>query len=353
MLEASAPGKLVIAGEYAVLEGATAIAIAVDVRARARVGRASGASRLDVAEAGSWEFHCGDGRELRWDRPPGAHARVPEAVLAALARADRLPRRLPALRIELDTCEFHRVGPLGQRAKLGLGSSAAITVALAAALSRACDARLPTPALLDLCLDAHRALQGGAGSGIDVAAAVHGGVVGLDAGLSPACFSRLDWPAGLHWLAVWSGQPASTPEMLQRFAAFRAAQPREFARQLARLSGLARVALDAWRERRVPAILAALEAYAEGLRSLDAASGLGIWTETHERIAVYAREAGVVYKTAGAGGGDFGLAFAPDLGNLRELQARLAGLGLWTITNMRTAAGVAYGKKRWNGTPGS
>jgi phosphomevalonate kinase len=37
-VRASAPGKLLLAGEYSVLEGGVAVVMAVDRRARARIG---------------------------------------------------------------------------------------------------------------------------------------------------------------------------------------------------------------------------------------------------------------------------------------------------------------------------
>src|SRR5690606_11456641 len=58
--------------------------------------------------------------------------------------------------------------------KLGFGSSAALAVALAAALAgESVPQRVQEAALL-----AHRDFQGGHGSGVDVATSAHGGVIG-------------------------------------------------------------------------------------------------------------------------------------------------------------------------------
>ena len=97
---ASAPGKLLIAGEYAVLEGAPALVAAINRRARAEM-RASGEARTEPVSP----LHLAIGGTLGSDT----------------SELERL---------HLDT----RALFLGQR-KLGLGSSAAACVAGIAALS--------------------------------------------------------------------------------------------------------------------------------------------------------------------------------------------------------------------------
>ena len=69
----------------------------------------------------------------------------------------------------------------GQRIKLGLGSSAAVTVALMGALLQLVQGGAAGRDKLEaLCREAHRHLQGGIGSGIDVATAVAGGLISVD-----------------------------------------------------------------------------------------------------------------------------------------------------------------------------
>jgi phosphomevalonate kinase len=347
MSEADAPGKLMIAGEYAVLQGAPAIAVAVGVRARARVARMPETSSLTVPDSGTWTFQWQtNGRPLWQQVPSAAQGRVLEVVLGALSRGGRLPRVLPPLAIELDTREFRKVRVDGSREKMGLGSSAAITVALVGALRAQFDGASDASELLPIALDAHQQLQNGAGSGIDVMAAVHGGVVAVGAPESPGRTLRLTWPQGLHWLAIWSGDAASTPLMLERFAAFRKTQPVAFSRELSSLSDLAYAVLKAWLDGRAPGILAALDAYGAALRRLDTASGLGIWTPAHERIALLARDAGAIYKVSGAGGGDFGIAFASESARLERLHARLDTEGIHTLSGKDGAVGVAYRTNR-------
>lgn len=337
MIEAHAPGKLVLCGEYAVLGGAPAIAVAMPVRARARVAVAEDDSGLLVTGGARWSFAWSAGQPRWRELPPQGQGRILEAVAATLAE-EGMAFDAP-LALELDTREFR--SPRGE--KLGLGSSAALTVALASALLASRGQGLPDGArLARLCTRAHLRFQGGAGSGIDVAAAVQGGVVmlaGAGGELRP-----LAWPAGLAWLAVWSGASASTREMLDRFAAFRDAEPRAFDRHLAVLVLVATAATRAWERGDVAALLGALEDYEAALGALDVAAGIGIRTAAHARLAALARESGAVYKTSGAGGGDFGTAFAASPDVIARLAARYAAAGFLTLPGSHGAPGLSLGK---------
>lgn len=342
MSEARAPGKLVICGEYAVLHGAPAIAAAVDVAARAKVVRGREASRLVIPDAGAWPCDWRPGELPRWTaRSPEGHGEVLEAVAVTLAGRGRLPAALPSLEITLDTREFYATLPDGSRQKLGLGSSAAITVALAAALLNELGVRLSRAELLSLCLESHRRLQGAAGSGVDVAVALHGGVVKLAAAGDETAVSELGWPQGLHWLAIWSGAGVSTPLMLARFAAYHDREPARCAARIERLRAVAEHTAVALERPDVNATLMALADYDAALRWLDEDARIGIYTPVHERLAAAARLQGVIYKPSGAGGGDFGIAFAASPEPLERLRARVVQEGFRAFFGGRGAPGLS------------
>jgi phosphomevalonate kinase len=340
MPEAHAPGKLVICGEYAALRGAAAIAMAVAVRARARVNpAATDASRLELADGGASLFDW-DGGLPRWRQsPPAGQGRILEAVTAALvARGVCLDSRLD---IRLDTRDFSTTRRDGRIEKLGLGSSAAITVALTAALLAQAGHGAPgRAALLDLCMDAHRRFQEGRGSGVDVATSIHGGVITLATTPDGMRARALAWPPGLHWIGVWSGASASTGEMLARFEAFHARDAARFGQRVEELRELAAVAVAVWERGDVAAILQALADYDDALRALDDGAGMGIYTPAHQRLAQISGAAGAVYKISGAGGGDFGIAFADSPEVIARAAAAFAGQGALTLAGATPAPGV-------------
>lgn len=342
VIEAQAPGKLVIAGEYAVLEGAPGLAVAVDVRAEARISALPGSgNQLFLPDTGErFRFRWVPDSGPRWEgNSPGAFGLPLEACAEILAVRGLWPRSsdLPACEVVLSTAAFHRTLGDGQRVKLGLGSSAAIVVALTGALLRyAGGPALSRQALIDICCEAHRRLQGGTGSGIDVATAVTGGTVAVDfsrpvgGGASELHANPVSWPRGLSIVAVWSGHSASTPAMLGRLRIFRDRDATRFASHMERLGATAAQAVQAWRAEDLGALFAAIAGYESGLRRLDEAAAIGIFSPSHERLRAIALANGAVYKPSGAGGGDFGIA----LTGSRDVEQRLraaygaAGFGL-------------------------
>ena len=353
LIEAQAPGKLVIVGEYAVLEGAPGLAVAVDVRAEARITSLPGSgNRLVIPDTGeSFRFRWVPASGPRWEGDsPGAFGLPLEACAEILTVRGLLPRasELPACQIELATAAFHHTSNDGQRVKLGLGSSAAIVVALTGALLRlAGGAPLPRQELIAICCEAHRRLQGGSGSGIDVATAITGGAVAIDfscqsgpeAGVPRA--HPVSWPRRLRLVAVWSGQSASTPAMLSRLQVFFERDPARFASHMGRLGANAGQAVAAWRAEDLSGLLSAIAGYESGLRQLDEAAGIGIFSPAHERLRAIALKHGAVYKPSGAGGGDFGIALTDSRRVEQALRAGYAAAGFSVLDAELCAPGLS------------
>ncbi len=343
MTDASAPGKLVLVGEYAVLDGGRAIAASIDVRARAQVIAIPGAESvfLDAANGRAWYFTCSDDG-LRWvGDDPGDNGTILAAVCAEMARLPGGIDAAPAFRVSLHTeTFFNRIG--GAWTKLGLGSSAAVLVALVGALVTELHLRLPQDALLALCHAAHRRFQGGRGSGLDVATAVGGGVVCARASSAsgPVEASPYGWPDGLSILPIWSGVGASTRELLARFDRYRGDNPDEYRRHLARLKARSERACAAWAEGSVGDCLTAFAQYDEALRAFDQDARIGIGTAVHDDIRRLVEGQGAVYKTSGAGGGDFGLALTDSTDQLQAVRAACRKRGLTVLDEPFAVAGL-------------
>lgn len=337
---ASAPGKLVLLGEYAVLEGAPAVTMAVDRRAGVTL-RATQDGRCsvlapDVVE-GRQPFAIGAGGLPDWSAAGAAAARLNlvDEVLRGLA-ADGLGL-VPGsgFELRLDTSAFFDA--LGaQRQKLGLGSSAALTVALASALAAFAGhagAMAERGDWLARLLALHRGFQGGQGSGVDVATSLAGGLIayrlsGRD-GRPDAV--PMPWPAALHRAFIWSGNSASTPKFLAILRDWRraaAAHEADYGARMAALTATAEASVSALVDGDAGGFLYCAGAYGRELRALGQASGVDIWSAAHEAIAALAgRHDGVVYKPCGAGGGDVGVLFATDPERLAAALAQLADAG--------------------------
>lgn len=294
MIRALAPGKVVLWGEYAVLAGAPALVMAVDRYAQCTLS--GGTEAWQCASAG----HLAPTATVSRDQLLGPIAPPNESVYYLLWQVLQF---LPGAGLPggghatFDTSSLHNNG-----AKLGLGSSAALCVAVHAAVCRL----LQQPVRYRDVLRVHEALQGPGGSGIDVAAAWHGGTLRYrrPAGASDGGeASAWTLPTGMHMVFVWSGSVARTTDHLARLQCWRDGGTEQELEALAARSAHLFTAPD---------IMAALRDYIAALMALDAAADLGIFSAPHQRLAALARNTGAIYKPCGAGGGDIGAAFTMD-----------------------------------------
>lgn len=299
-IETSAPGKLFLIGEYAVLDGAPALLTAVDRRARVRLTPAhDGHWRLNAPNLGVHAMDLGRHGEMPVDASPELRQklRVFDAVYRTVSA--RLPGPLPAQQVDIDTADFARDGH-----KLGLGSSAAVAAALTCALGRAAGQHWARAELARLAIEAHRAAQNGTGSGGDVAVAVYGGLISYTRDQTPIA---LDWPRSLTGMAVVTGQGASTPDLVARVRALAGNQPVAYQSAMNTLTTLADKVQQSLTDSRD--FLHIADDYFRALGNLDQHAAAGIISDRHHELHALAATHGAVFKSSGAGGGDVGLLF--------------------------------------------
>lgn len=188
----SAPGKLVLCGEYVVLDGTAAIGVALDRRAIVTLREIDGMQNRVTCPGyaiGDFSFALSSTQELEW------HEEVlPDFSLLENVWQTSGISSPPFLDVSLDTSGFCD----DEDNKFGIGSSAALTVALSAALADAQGSWISLDAMIRL----HRDFQGGRGSGIDIAVALHGGIVTYRAG-EVADVAQLEWRDGLLYSILW------------------------------------------------------------------------------------------------------------------------------------------------------
>lgn len=316
---ASAPGKVVLSGEYAVLDGAPAICMAVDRRAQVKVSRLD----ADWNSVSARGYSSAEGRfivegaTLTWLQGEGQF-RLVDALWNTQPSID-----WSGMAIELDTRAFF---DSASGEKLGLGSSAALTVALVAALTQSND-------VLEHALRAHRLFQHGAGSGVDIAAGVHGGLIEYRA--AGAAVTPLTWPEGLCYRLIWTGVPASTGTRLERL---RGAGHRRSRDLLAKSA--ANIAA-AWYS--TASLLGEYPAYIAALRHFSDDYKLGIFDAGHDKLAAEAAKAGLVYKPCGAGGGDIGILLGASIEALDEFVTGIDMQGCRPVMCEVDGSGVEWG----------
>lgn len=338
-LTASAPGKLVLAGEYAVLDGATALVMAIDRRARVTLHDADADYCVDATDLGISGARCrldAAGR-VRWVDIDGVDAVRLGLVTAALEAVAEAGAPAP-FRAELDTHLFF-TGDV-DHAKLGLGSSAALLVALAGAICAREGRGAPPVATL---IAAHRRLQQGRGSGLDIATSLTGGLVRYRLRDGAPQIGSAVWPTGLAFCCVWSGRPASTSRLLQQMDAWRECAPARHAALIDELGECSAAASAAVEADDAPGLLHAVRSSAAVLARLGEASGLDIVCAEHRRITAIAAACGATYKSCGAGSGDIGIALALESECLQALRRRLAEAGFAVLDTALEAHGLLIG----------
>ncbi|GAB2567798.1 hypothetical protein ISP15_16410 [Dyella jejuensis] len=357
-LTASAPGKLVLLGDYAVLEGAPALVLAVNRRAHVRVAsHQRGVCDVYAPDLGIAAAHArigGDGR-LQWQCDEAARTALTlvDHVWHGLLHEGLAPVSSEGFDLHLDTSGFfHAEG--ATRSKLGLGSSAALTVALATALATlAGHAQVTNDRLqwIRRLLHLHGDWQGGRGSGVDIAASVAGGMIHyqLQGPAREPTYAPMP-TTGLHCLFVWSEQSVSTSDSLQRLARWRETHVTEYAAHMNELGTISTDAMDALRHQRMQSFIRLTKDYAAGLQRFGAACGLEIYSPAQKRLADMASCADVSYKPCGAGG-DFGVVFAEDAERLATFEHAIVSAGMRVVPLGLDSQGVSCHMRQTRNLP--
>lgn len=303
-IEASAPGKLILFGEYAVLEGAPSVVLAINRRARVRVRLGVEHDMLTAPQI--CDHYVPFSRDadgvVTW-MPLDDATTLRLGLMAHLIQRYAPPE---PVEIETDTAAFYDEG-----LKLGFGSSAAVTVAAASALTG-------EPLDLVRLVDIHREYQDGHGSGFDVAASRCGGVSLYRAKPVPVA-EPLTLPAGLRLRCIWTGHEASTTGFLRGLDAL---GPRRRALDaLIDAAEASAAALDA-----TPASwVSAVRDYGDALQRFAVATTLPIFSGGHSEVYQLAQRFDIAYKPSGAGGGDIGVAVCDDRDAMDAFLAELRG----------------------------
>lgn len=280
-----APGKLVLTGAYAVLEGAPAMAIAVSRGAFADTARAARTPTPEVRAA------------------LGDDVVAPHADASAMFAGTR---------------------------KLGLGASAAILVASLAAIEADAGAD-PSNArvrekLFEVARDAHAKAQNG-GSGVDVAVSIHGGAVQY---VMHEPVKRVVLPPGLQIHVLACTTSARTSELRQEIDRLGVTSPsihRACMSELARIANAAARAVDAADS---AAFVESLRRSARALARLGAAAGVAIVPPGFDALETIAAGDEASFSVSGAGGGDVAVYVGPSEPSATFVE-RARALGLFSL----------------------
>jgi mevalonate kinase len=299
-VKASAPGKLLLLGEHAVVYGHPALAAALRRRVTVEVDEDARGPAIELLAPGA----------------KGAETQTPVAAPAELLRA-AADLAVAAGASPRFRARVHSEVPLGG----GLGSSAALGVALARAFSQLARRECPPERAEELALELERVFHG-APSGVDPAICARGGVILFRRG-NPPRVDRVSPRLPLQVAIALTGVARGTRSTVLPLSARRAERPDLYDPMLSFLGDLARDGAAALERGDLQDL---------GIR-FDAAHGVlaavGVsCPELEDAVAVLRRAGALGAKLTGAGGGGAAIGLARDAEQAGALveAARRAGM---------------------------
>ena len=325
-----------LCGEYAVLLGAPAIVLAVDRKVIVSVRPSEeGNGRLWARPLLDEPLAFDPGSKSFWLDPAQASSKLGMTSRLLPLLIDELsPAAVCApLDIEIDSRALFDVNAEGDSIKLGLGSSAATSVALFRALTEYFSHPLVHRSLqqqLDELLPLYRKALQSPASGADLAASLFGGVVSVQTHAERLLVQAQHWPDTLQWRAIWTLSAAQTTDFVGRFERWRTKNT-DVPPLLERLLKSAQHALLMFEQGDVRAVMHALQSYSTALAAMDSAiqtrfdvQNSSIITPAHQALIEQAAAQELLYKTCGAGGGDLGIAVSDDADRLKAFSDGLS-----------------------------
>jgi len=341
LIRTSAPLKLVIAGEWAVLEpNSCAIVAAINNRLFCEIE----SNPKNEIEISLLDFNIKEvsaiykDNELVFTQPLDKktenYIRLTKFVIES---ALFLFNYFKPFKIRT-WCEKPTCFSSCSETKFGLGSSAAAIVAILAALhvfyNIPLNKKREMERLFKFCLLSHYILQNMRGSGIDIAAAFYGGIIHytrfdpvwvsqkIQNNFPLDIFIEYKWPnleinhlppiPDMKLLLGWTQKPASTSHLISQMETFKIRNAPIYHELISQITKLVKDLTKAWRKKNKSRILADIKINEMYLRRLSEISGIPIEIPELRLLCEIADELGGAGKLSGAGGGDCGIAICFD-----------------------------------------
>lgn len=324
MIEVATPGKLFIAGEYAVVEpGHPAIIVAVDQFVTVTLEETTGAGSIQSAQYSSLP--------IQWTRRKGElvldiRENPFHYILAAIHLTEKYAREQQKglafyhLKVtsELDNSNGR---------KYGLGSSGAVTVATVTALNLFYKLNLTEEEIFKLSALAHLAVQGNGSCG-DIAASCYGGWIAFSTfdhdwvnkkseSTSLTDLLAMTWPGlmikpltvpkQLRLLIGWTGSPASTSDLVDQVHQSKEDKQAAYEQFLAKSKTCVETMITGFTTGNISLIQKQLTKNRQLLLELASMTGVVIETEDLKKLCDLAESYQGAAKSSGAGGGDCGI----------------------------------------------
>lgn len=288
VLVEKAPAKLLLSGEYCVLEGYQALVTPLDYFASCSY---TPDSQLNITVSGP---------------PQNLGTQFIEKIFAESKHSGLT---IPTGNYHIDSSDFYV-----NSHKLGIGSSAAVCTATLKLLCALNQRSLTPNKLFQLALNAHRQSGNRLGSGVDIAASSYAKTLFFQRDIHSHQASITPLDINLHklpLLVVFTGQSQSTHDFLSQLFLFKQTSIKEYQRIIDQLGYESERLNKALIDAHVSQCIAGFNQISNILVSLSELLSIPIISEAHQLITKIAHSYGGAAKTSGAGGGDISLCVVP------------------------------------------
>lgn len=322
------PGKLMVAGEYAVLEpGHSLIVMAVDRYVY-----------TTIQDSAAYEFTSEDFNlyHLKWHYDNGRitfENYSPRLRFVTVAMATVLTY-LRQIGIDITPFSLTVRSELADEqtgAKYGLGSSAAVSTGIVSAiLEKFLPEKPDREVIFKLAAISHIRTQG-SGSGADIAASTYGGVLHyrsfqaewlkeklrnvrnikriVHAQWDYLLIEKVAFPDDVAIYIGWTGNPASTKNLVGKIATMKKEDPQSYEHFLKQSKLAVKTILRGMQMNDKEQFYEGIKRNRQALAYLGKKANVAIETEKLRKLSSVAETLGGAGKLSGAGGGDCGLAF--------------------------------------------
>lgn len=324
MIEVMTPGKLFIAGEYAVVEpGHPAILVAVDQFVTVTLETAENVGSIQSAQYSSLPVRwTRKNNELVLDIRENPFHYVLAAIRLTEKYAQEQNKNLSFYHLKV-TSELDN----SNGRKYGLGSSGAVTVATVKALGMLYGLHLTEEDVFKLSALAHLEVQGNGSCG-DIAASCYGGWIAfstfdhqwvkeqtkqkrltdlLQTTWPKLMIKPLTVPKKLRLLIGWTGSPASTSDLVDQVNQSKEAQEIAYQQFLDQSKNCVETMIDGFHSQNISLIQKQIGQNRLLLQRLTSITGVAIETPALKKLCDLAEPYGGASKSSGAGGGDCGI----------------------------------------------
>ncbi|MEO1783048.1 phosphomevalonate kinase [Enterococcus diestrammenae] len=324
MIEVSVPGKLFIAGEYAVVEpGHPAVIVAVDQFITVTIAKTQG--------NGSIQSQQYSDLPIKWTRRKNqlvldVRENPFHYILAAIHLTEKYAQEQGRTLAFYDLKVTSELDNSSGR-KYGLGSSGAVTVATVKALDAFYGLGMDQMTVFKISALAHLEVQGNGSCG-DIAASCYGGWIAfstfdpqwvktaqetltmtelLQATWPQLMIQPLAAPKNLRLLIGWTGSPASTSDLVDQVHESKEHRQERYREFLADSRQCVEEMIQAFNQKNIPLIKEKIIENRGLLHRLTRITGVVIETPALKTMCDLATQYHGAAKSSGAGGGDCGI----------------------------------------------